>query len=216
MTISAVSFKSNSRACRIVTVLLTLVCFSELSCRRTGPKRLPVEVPGSAAWMELNHGDLSGEIPVTIQVICGPKWRVEFGRKQHPGVAVFDGKSFQANFPGQDKDSLDPHKRLQWFQKDLLHPTSVEVVEKDGTKLTAYHCNDAKSVGIVYVDFFTKRPVRVVGREINGADYDVEYQFLDYDVKGHEEELFDTENLKSYFSDHLLLEGPLSGSASAH
>ena len=157
--------------------------------------------------------DLSGEIPVTIQSLR-TKWRVEFGRKQHPGSRCLTENPFKQTSPARIRFARST-QTVTVVSEDLLHPTSVEVVEKDGTKLTAYHCNDADRLGSSTLTFSRNDRFGLLAERLMGPSTTLNI-FLDYDVKGHEAELFDTENLKSYFSDHLLSEGPLSGSASAH
>ena len=118
-------------------------------------------------------------------------------------IAVFDGKSVNANFPYDNKDALDPGLILRSLEKDAAHPTSVEPVERNGRKLTAFYCRDGASETTLYVDPVTRIPVQFVGRVKSGQAINLEFKFIEFDVKAHEAELFDTTKLKSFFSEYL-------------
>ena len=51
----------------------------------------------------------------------------------------------------------------------------------------------------LYVDFLTRIPVQAVGRAKSGQAINLEFKFIEFDVKAHEAELFDTTKLKSLF-----------------
>ena len=168
----------------------------------------PWDPPAVAAWIEVPHDPVPQTGPV-VEVVCGSKWRVEAGTKEKTFVAVFDGNSVQGTAPILNKARLDPTAEFAHIVKEVRHPTSVEIIEKEGTKLTVYHCFDAKEQATLtlYVNYFTKRQVRLVTK-VKDKEVSVDYQFLDYDVKAHESELFDTANLKPYFSEYLSAKRP--------
>ncbi len=126
---------------------------------------------------------------------------------------VFDGKSVKANFPFDNREALDPSIAIRSYQRDAAHPTSVETVERNGRKYTAFYFRDATSEGTLYVDYVTHIPVQAVGRSKSGQAFDVEFKFMDFDVKAHEAELFDATKLKSVFSQYLPQKKPSTPSA---
>jgi hypothetical protein len=162
-----------------------------------------IVAPSQAVWLRIEHGPSKFEGSRTmVQIIDGEKWRVEGGLAERPYVAVFDGKSAKANDDSLRADAMNPLFMVKSQALAASCASVVDTIQADGKTLTVYHSKPSDDEVIIYVNP-DKTPVRELCQSGEKVNFDLEYKPIPFDVKAHEAELFDTGNLKSYFSQYL-------------
>ncbi len=194
------SAKDARRLCMAIALTLWLTPLSGRWVRAEETDR--VRIPVCASWQQIDR---------LILGACGNCAHAEKNggsksvRKRNLWLEYLTGQSFGGSARFSVNKSLDPRGVLSWFEKDISHPTKVEIAEENGGKYTVYQCKDAFSDTTFYVTLSLgsapNRPSRMFVKGVQTVN--MEFKLIPYDVKAHETELFDTSNVKSYFSEYL-------------
>src|SRR5687768_14802189 len=169
--------------------------------QQTAPE-VRMAIPTAAEWRYIATDSTAESRPIiSIEAVCGEKWRVEVGNTNKQMVYVFDGKSFASTFPGAKKEGIDPIVVLRAIQRDVSRPTKTELIERAGRRYISYYLKDSQSESTVLIDPNTKFLMKFTGTGKNETR-SVVYEYFNYDIKAHEGELFDVNNLQAYFKEY--------------
>ena len=175
-----------------------------------GEERAPlsrVVIPAVAAWrMTIGlEGPEADQKTTVVQAVNGKKWRSET-RTIGGGIAMgaFDGRTFRSNYPRHKnpKDG-DPRKAIQTWEMAAKASTKREGSEFAGRQCVSYLFLEKGAEQSITVDRDTRLVVKVLLKRRGSPNLTFTYEYLDYDVNAHSEELFGNGKLKPCFGAYL-------------